>query len=138
MTYVVSAASWKFDADNAVIDQTPSSDASLEVAPAGTRLVLSAFSAGYSSKTNTLVATSAFDELPRVYFRDAAASPVVKFAVVAERTTGMANLATQTGVKLITIPGHGVLFENGLSISVQADSPGNYKQSITLNILYQV
>ena len=140
MTYRVSAAAWKMEAAaGAAIDQTPSTDASLEVAPAGTRLVLSSFEASYSVQNGNFTGGLTFATWPRVYFRDASASPAVVFGAVATVTRALGHYVTcnQGGV-MVTIPGPGVLFDNGLSISIQSPAVTSYSQTITLNIMYQV
>ena len=131
-------------AAGAAIDQTPSTDASLEVAPAGTRLVLSSFEVSYTGQTGFgspagFTGGLTFATWPRVYFRDASASPAVVFGAVATVTRALGHYVTcnQGGV-MVTIPGPGVLFDNGLSISIQSPAVTSYSQSITLNIMYQV
>ena len=140
----VRAASWKYDVDNAAIDKTPSSDSSMTVAGENTRVVLSSVFAfcswEYASGGGPFAGTS-FTDFPRVYFRDATSSPSTVFAVpctafVGPIGTAVVDVAWNQSPGLL-IPGPGVLFENGLSLSVQAPSTSS-EASVTVNILYQV
>lgn len=144
----VKASSWKYDSsDGSALDKTPSSDSSLTVAGENSRVVLSSVFASYSFEykngTPAFTGTS-FTDYPRVYFRDATSSPSTVFAIPCSNSTvaredGLFSSSWGYGPGVV-IPGPGVLFGNGLSLSVQAPAADTADQmfSVTVNILYQV
>ena len=79
-----------------------------------------------------------------MYFRDATSSPSTVFAIpcsasVGAHSTALMDTAWSYGPGVV-IPGPGVLFGDGLSLSVQAPAADTTNQmfSVTVNILYQV
>ena len=142
----VKASSWKYDSDGSALDKTPSSDSSLTVAGENSRVVLSSVFASYSFEfeASPPFTGTSFTDYPRVYFRDATSSPSTVFAIPCSNSTvaredALFSASWGYGPGVV-IPGPGVLFENGLSLSVQAPAADTADQmfSVTVNILYQV
>lgn len=123
------------------LDKNPTNDSRLEITPEGVRALLVAYR--FTADVDYLSAppwtSSDYSVLPRVEFQDSSASPSVVFGSLACYAPGVVNLGVGgfNEAAMVNIPGRGVLFDNGLSITLQSDAIATYRAVYTLSVVFQ-
>jgi hypothetical protein len=130
-------------AASSALDKNPTNDSRLEITPEGVSALLVAyrFTADCVAPASPLAlwASSNYSDLPRVEFQDSSASPSVVFGSLASFAPGVYNLGVGgfNETAMVNIPGRGVLFDNGLSITLQSDAVSVANVVYTLSVVFQ-
>ena len=135
-----SSRGFRYEISSAALDKNPTNDSRLEITPEGVRALLVAyrFTVDSTSTVTTLWQAMDYSELPRVEFQDSSSSPSVVFGSIGLYAPGVSNLGISNFNQsaMVNIPGRGVLFDNGLSVTLKADSVSALVV-YTLNVIFQ-